>query len=204
MKQVPDRLHQAALRLFAEKGVTQVTVTDLAQAAGVARGTVYKHFETVESLFEQVATKLTNELAVRVLDASSQVNDPALRVANGIRFFVRRSHEEPAWGRFLVRFGASTSMLRELLEGFPMREMKLGIEIGRFQLRPEQITGAVGVISGSVLAAMSLVLEGHKTWREAGSDIAELCLRALGVPFESARELATAELPPLPPAPEED
>ncbi len=204
MKQVPDRLHQAALRLFAEKGVTQVTVTDLAQAAGVARGTVYKHFETVESLFEQVATKLTNELAARVLEASSQSNDPALRVSNGMRFFVRRAHEEPAWGRFLVRFGASTSMLRELLEGFPMREMKLGIEIGRFQLRPEQITGAVGVISGSVLAAMSLVLEGHKTWREAGSDIAELCLRALGIPFESARELAMAELPPLPPAPEDD
>ena len=34
---VQRRIHQAALRLFAEKGASQVNISDLAQEAGVAR-----------------------------------------------------------------------------------------------------------------------------------------------------------------------
>jgi hypothetical protein len=45
---------------------------------------------------------------------------------------------------------------------------------------------------------MWLVLEGRKSWREAGSDAAELMLRSIGVTAEEARALATIELPPLP------
>jgi hypothetical protein len=42
------------------------------------------------------------------------------------------------------------------------------------------------------------VLDGYRGWREAGSETAELVLRALGLAPEEARELANAELPPLP------
>jgi len=49
-----------------------------------------------------------------------------------------------------------------------------------------------------VLGAIYLVREGLRTWRDAGSDCAELVLRALGLSEEQARALATAELLPLP------
>ena len=55
----------------------------------------------------------------------------------------------------------------------------------------------MGIVSGGVLSAISLVLEGHRAWRDAGADIAELSLRALGLPAETARAMATAELSPL-------
>jgi hypothetical protein len=42
------------------------------------------------------------------------------------------------------------------------------------------------------------VLEGHKTWRAAGSDAAVFVLRALGVAADEARAIAQVELPPLP------
>jgi AcrR family transcriptional regulator len=198
MKTVQNRLYQAALRLFAERGVTQVTVSDLAEAAGVARGTVYSNFKTVESLFEDAATRLTTEMGIRIAAILNQPADPAQRLANGIRFFVRRAHEDPLWGRFIVRFGATTPTLRGLLEGAPTRDLTLGVELGRFHLRADQIACAVAVMSGGVLAAMSLVLEGHQTWRAAGADTAELVLRAFGVPADEAQRLATSELPPLP------
>jgi len=200
MKTVQNRLYQAALRLFAERGVTQVTVSDLAEAAGVARGTVYSNFGTLESLFEDAATRLTAEMGLRIAAISNQTTDPTQRLANGIRFFVRRAHEDPLWGRFLVSFGATTPTLRGLLQGAPRSDLTLGIELGRFDLRADQITSAVAVMSGSVLAAMSLVLEGHQTWRAAAADTAELVLRALGVPTDVAQRLATSELPPLPDA----
>lgn len=191
------------MRLFAERGGTQVTVSDLAEAAGVARGTVYNHFgkgsaASVESLFEEVATRLTNEMDGRVAASFTPAMDPAQRLANGIRFFVRRAHEDPLWGRFVVRFGASSPTLRSLLAGAATRDVAAGVEMGRFQLRADQVLSAVAMASGSALAAMSLVLEGRRTWRDAGADVAALFLRALGIPAEEAQALATSELPPLP------
>ncbi len=54
------------------------------------------------------------------------------------------------------------------------------------------------LLAGSVLSSIILVREGHKTWREAGSDAAELVLYALGVPRHEARAISQIELPPLP------
>ena len=69
MNQAQRRIHDAAIRLFAEQGNHRVSVSDLAQAAGVARGTIYNNIETPEYLFEQVS-----EIAVRAL--SPGINNP--------------------------------------------------------------------------------------------------------------------------------
>jgi AcrR family transcriptional regulator len=191
------RIHQAALRLFAERGVTQITVSDLAEAAGIARGTIYNNLATVDSLFEDVATQLTAEMGLRVDATLAQTSDPANRVANGMRLFVRRAHEDPLWGRFLVRFAPTTPTLRTVLEGGLTDDLRRGVEMGLFELRGDQLASAVTMLSATALGAMSLVLEGHRTWRDAGSDTAELVLRALGVPAEDARVIATSELLPL-------
>jgi AcrR family transcriptional regulator len=199
-----QRLQDAAMRLFAERGVTEVTVRDLAEAAGVARGTVYNNFgkgaASIESLFEEVATRLTREMDSRIAAAFAQTPamEPARRVADGIRHFARRTHEEPLWGRFLLRFGASSPTVRSLLTGQVTRDVMMGIELGRFHLRPDQVDSAVAMASGSALAAMALVLEGQRTWRDAGSDIAALLLRAFGVSEQEARVLASSDLPSLP------
>jgi AcrR family transcriptional regulator len=195
MRTVQQRIHQAALQLFAEREVPLVTVSELAGAAGVARGTVYNNIESVDHLFEEVATHLVQEMEARIVAASAATADPAQRVADGIRLFVRRAYQEPLWGRFLVRFGPSSETLRGLLEGAPARDIQLGVEIGRFQLRPDQMTSAIVALSGNVLGAISIVLEGHRTWRDAGCDAAELFLRALGIPAETALSLARNELP---------
>ena len=53
------------------------------------------------------------------------------------------------------------------------------------------------LLAGGTLAAMLPVLDGHATWREIGSDTAELLLRALGVEAEEARRLARGDLPAM-------
>lgn len=195
---VQRRIHQAALRLFAQKGVSQVSISDLADEAAVARGTVYKNVESIEHLFQQVASQLSKEMHERVSRSFVEIQDPAQRLANGLRFFIRRAHEEPQWGIFLGRFAMSDASLREMFHSQATVDLMNGLETGRYQFRQEQIVGVISLISGAALTAMFLVIEGHRTWREAGSDAAELILRALGLTADEAHSLATTDLPPLP------
>ncbi|WP_174188441.1 hypothetical protein [Nocardia barduliensis] len=72
---------------------------------------------SVEHLFDHVCAQLAFEIHdanVRALGAHGAL-DPLLRLATGIRLIVRRAHENPAMGRFLVRFGMSNESLREVL-----------------------------------------------------------------------------------------
>lgn len=193
-----ERIHQAALRLFAERGVTQVNVKELALAAGVARGTIYAHVSEPERLFEDVAGQLAAEMNERVALSFQGVVDPAHRLANGIRFYVRRAHEEPDWGRFINRFAFANPAMQQMWNGQPVQDLMNGVLEGRYRFQTAQLPSVVGLVAGGVLGAILLVLEGHQTWRVAGSDTAELVLIALGIHPYEAKSLATHELPALP------
>ena len=191
------RIHQAALQLFAERGTTDVSVSDLAEAAGVARGTIYNNLEKPEELFGQVATDLASEMYARSVASMSGTTDPAARLAMGIRMFARRAHEEPNWGRFIVRFSLTDSILGQMLGEPPSVDAARGIETGRYKVEAAHLPSVVGMIGGAGLSAMRLVLDGTLTWRDAGSQTAEMLLRAFGIPAREARKIATLPLPPL-------
>ncbi|MCY1285567.1 hypothetical protein D9M68_300240 [compost metagenome] len=195
---IQKRIHEAALQLFAQKQIVDVNISELAQKAGLARNTVYKNLESIDSLFETVASELAAEMNERVGKSAAPDLDPAQRLSNGIRFYIRRAHEEPHWGSFLVRYSASHVSMQAMWDGPPVRDVLAGLASQRYSFRQEQLLSAIGLIAGAVLIAISLVLQGHKTWRDAGADTAELVLRALGVPPEEARAFATAPLPELP------
>ncbi|MGO9336588.1 MAG: TetR/AcrR family transcriptional regulator [Terracidiphilus sp.] len=192
------RIYEAAMGIFTRRGTTQANVSELAQAAGIARGTIYNNVSHPDSIFEEVATALSNEMHARVVASFEAIDDPAHRLACGMRLFVRRAHEEPQWGRFIVRFAFTTASLRAMLSGPPAHDLQDGLQKGRYRFRAEQLPSVAAFVAATTLAAMSLVLNGDKTWRDAGSDAAEFMLRSIGVAPQKARALATTDLPPLP------
>lgn len=193
------RIQRAALELFAEKGTTSVTISELAAASGVVRGTIYKNVPSPEQLFETIAEQLAEEMDQQIVASYNGVDDPALRLAIGIRLYVRRAHDEPHWGRFLVQFAMTNKSLRAIWAGPPVRDLTLGVKGGRYDIPEDEIPAALGVISGATLAAIVLVLDGLRTWRDAGTEVAFMVLRAFGINREEAKELASLPLPDMAP-----
>jgi AcrR family transcriptional regulator len=199
--QARRRIHAAAMKLFAERGVTKLSISELAAAAGMARGTIYSHVPDVDRLFEEVAGQLAREMTERVVAGFAGVADPAQRLAIGVRQYIRRAHEEPLWGRFMTRFGLSAALMQTVMSGEAQRDFEAGVASRRYCITAAQLPAMASLLAGGTLAAMLPVLDGHGTWREVGADTVELLLSALGIERDEARALARIELPPLAPAP---
>jgi len=195
------RIYGAALRLFAERGGDALTVSELAEAAGIARGTIYNNIRKPENLFGEVANALAAEMITRTEAAMAGMQDPAARIAMGLRLFVRRAHEEKDWGRFLVRFALAHSALQNLMAGPPARDIANAIAQARFKADATSVPALITMLNGTTTAAMHAIIEGEQTWREGGSIAAELFLCAGGVSRREARNMSREELPMLPEAP---
>jgi AcrR family transcriptional regulator len=192
-----QRISEAAIRLFVEKGTTQLTVSELAQAANVARGTLYRNIGSMADLFDRVVGEFSAGLHQRVSASFAGIDDPAARLATGLRLWIRYAYENPTIGRFAVRFGLSEESLRAVMTGPPMSDINAGVAAGRYDLGSLSVDSIASMVLGATVSAMWMVLEGHQTWREAGSATAELVLRAMGIQATEAREIAMAELPRL-------
>jgi AcrR family transcriptional regulator len=71
------RLVEAAFRLFSEpKGYAAVTVSAIAAAAGVAKGSFYRHFSSKEALFTAVVESLCEDTAERFAAAIAELGGP--------------------------------------------------------------------------------------------------------------------------------
>lgn len=193
------KIYDAALRVFAANGAAGITVSELAEAAGIARGTIYNNIDEPEKLFGAVSAAFSKEMLARTEATMRDLDDPARRVAMGMRLFVRRAHEEHDWGRFLVRFALSHAALRAMLHGPPARDIRNAIAAKRFKVDESYVPTLVSMLNGATMAAMAAVARGDQTWREAGSMSAELFLRAGGLTPAEARRVANEDVPPLSP-----
>ena len=70
-----DAILDAACRLFARRGYENTEVDAIAAAAGVAKGTVYFHFETKEKLFLAVSDHGMRRLTEHVLQSITGLTD---------------------------------------------------------------------------------------------------------------------------------
>ncbi|EDX84871.1 transcriptional regulator, TetR family protein [Synechococcus sp. PCC 7335] len=68
-----ERILKAAQKLFARKGYGGTTTKDLAQAAGVAEGTLFRHFESKKAILVEVATRGWMEILTDLLTELSEM-----------------------------------------------------------------------------------------------------------------------------------
>lgn len=97
-----ELIARTALHLFVEKGITETTIRDIAKAAGVAEGTLYRHFESKDQLAWELFS--TNYLAfARELDRLQEGYDTLQdKLAAMIRQFCTFFDREPVLFSYLL------------------------------------------------------------------------------------------------------
>jgi AcrR family transcriptional regulator len=186
------RLLSAAVRIGAEKGPAAITIDDVVVAAEVARGSFYKYFPSIEALVREVATQIANELIRMAEPVVLGCDDPADRVATGIRLVARTAIDHPAVASFLVRLGWPDVRGPDILLDFLRRDLSQGIRQRRFARMP--IALALNIIAGSVIGAAHCMLA-PDCERDFAEQTAAAALRALGIEAEEAKRISTRRLP---------
>jgi len=83
-----DAIIAAATRLFGENGFDATRVDDIATAAGVAKGAVYHHFPTKESVFEAVFNAVSAGFANETINRARKTTDPLDAIVIGARDYI--------------------------------------------------------------------------------------------------------------------
>ncbi|MFN4218094.1 MAG: TetR/AcrR family transcriptional regulator [Candidatus Bipolaricaulia bacterium] len=66
----------AALHIFAAKGLQEATMDEIAKAAGMGKGTIYYYFDSKETLIEELLCSLADRYFQNLLEGTDAFTDP--------------------------------------------------------------------------------------------------------------------------------
>ncbi|MEM6901668.1 MAG: TetR/AcrR family transcriptional regulator [Pseudomonadota bacterium] len=96
------RINQAALGLFAEQGVEATTTKDIAKAAGIAEGTIYRHYVSKDDLVWDLFSTNYVGFADRLDALAAEHSGLKFKLLVVIRHFCELFDNDPALYRFLL------------------------------------------------------------------------------------------------------
>ena len=177
---------EAGAMLLAERPLEALTVDAVVDAAGVAKGTFYYHFQSLEELAAAVGEKLGESFDELLAPARLGLRDPIARLSFAFTQFLEKATADPAWARLVVQSAqAPTEFARSV-----RANLKTDLDEARAQgrLTVQDMELAADIVVGIWLQVTRGTLQ-----RRAAPDLAgralDAVLRALGA--SPAREWGT-------------
>jgi len=105
-----ERIVEAALEAFAEKGFHGASTRDIAERAGTNQGLITYHFRSKDELWRAAADRVFGRLAKRMTEHLSALGseDPRERAREAIRIYVRFAAAHPELFRLMVDEGKNS------------------------------------------------------------------------------------------------
>lgn len=155
-----DRILDAAIRVFAEKGYAGARVADVARAAGVADGTIYLYFDSKDALLIAIFEEKMERIITVAEAELTTMDDPVERLGYFIRHHIEAVDANPDLAEvMLVELRFSDKFLKEYEPALLWRYMTLlsgiissGQKSGHF--RPDI---PAGVAAGAIFGALDEV-----------------------------------------------
>ena len=166
-EKINDKYHlilEAAVKVFAEQGFFQSTVSQIAKKAGVADGTIYLYFKNKEDILVQFFSFKTKQVFARFREEV----DKADNTIDKLRNLIRRHLEEFQCDRDMaVVYQAETHQSRRLVEEQIKEMSKMYLDIVSEIVEQGQEKGVIrkdlylGLVKRFILGAVDEVIN---TW----------------------------------------
>ena len=168
---------EAGAILLAERPPEALTVDAVVEAAGVAKGTLYYHFQSISELAAAVGAMLGESFDEILTPARLELRDPIARLAFGVTQFLEKGSSDNVWARLVVQSSQSPTEFGRGVRDNLKADLAEAIAKGRLTVRDVEL--AADIVMGIVLQVMRSMPE-----RGARDDLIhearDAMLRALG------------------------
>lgn len=194
-----QRLVESAMLVFAEKGVDASVIDDVLAAAQIARGTFYYYFRTNHELLIAASEELINEMLGLIEAVVGEYEDPAKRIAMGLRLCFHTARKYPLFSKFVSRSGFQVNSPNSRFYDYLPPHIQAGMDAGKFkQLRMEV---ALDLIFGTSMIAL-FRMSASEVLEDYPEQVVATILRGLGMKEGEATKLVSMKLVPLIPPPD--
>ena len=171
------RILDAGVTLLAERPPEALTVDAVVEAAGVAKGTFYYHFQSLEELTAAVGEKLAESFDDLLAPARLGMPDPIARMSFAFTQFLTKAIADPVWARLVVQSAhAQTEFGRSIRANFKADLTEAKAQ-GRLTVHDIELAADIGL--GILLQVMRGTLQRRPT-PDLISQAREAGLRAIG------------------------
>ncbi|WP_165191767.1 TetR/AcrR family transcriptional regulator [Caulobacter soli] len=180
----------AAAKLLSERSIDGLSVDDITQASGVAKGTFYNHFPDKDALAVEIGRAVRTQSEIAVASLNDGVADAAMRVARGMCFYAKIALSDPVRASLMAQ-SARQDLSADLRIGSGLgADIAAGIATGRLRVATRDSATTFVVGAGSALI-LRLLAERHRTTGVMfAQQVVALTLRGLGLEAEEADQMA--------------
>jgi AcrR family transcriptional regulator len=197
---IREALLNACGDLLSEQPIDAITINNIVETAGVAKGSFYNHFPDKEALAAEVSSAIRVELERSVEESNRNVTDPAYRLVRGMCIHLQMAVADPRRAIIMLRgAGWRTATNNPLNEGIKA-DIADGLASARFEPRCED-AGVIQVIGAVFFTMLRIIEEQHSAEQaiELATRVFTLILCGFGlredeavrIVADSARDLIT-------------
>ena len=184
------QLLRAALEVFGGKDFDDVSVDEIADAAGVSHGLIFQYFGTKKDLYIATVAPLIEEFRAQIQP------DPELpppeRLRQSLRTYAQVIFEHPEGYRFLMTRGIGFAEVRKSLDEAKLVAVgRIAPQMGLDPERPEVRVGILGWI-GYMESAMLSWLDSGEPDVDTLVELIAAALRGTGEAIAAAKKPARA------------
>lgn len=184
------KIIEAALHVFAQKGPDAPVIEDFINQAGIARGTFYNYYKSIDELLAATSMWIGNDAAKSIEAKIGSSKDPVYRLSTGVRLWMQKAQADPEWCAFVHRVGGVGDLVRKRV----IKDLKRGLDSGLFRF--PSIEAALDLVIGTVLQGMQALIE-HRGRRNFGDEVARIVLQGLGVEPHRIEKVTGIPLPDM-------
>ena len=168
---------EAGTMLLAERPPEALTVDAVVEAAGVAKGTFYYHFQSIDELAAAVGAKLGESFDELLTPVRLELRDPIERLSFAFTKFLERASSDADWARLVVQSSQSPAEFGQGVRANLKADIAEAIVEGRVSMRDVEL--AADIVMGIWLQVARGILE-RGARPELTRQAVEAVLRALG------------------------